>query len=149
MADQDQEQTLIAEIIHEAKVIAVVGLSPNPARPSHGVAQYLQARGFVIIPVNPQVDEVLGEKSYPSLRDVLVPIDIVDVFRQPEHVPAIAQDAVAIGAKALWTQLGVISSEGAEIARRGGLKVIMDRCLKVEHQALAPLETNVKHIEGE
>jgi predicted CoA-binding protein len=137
MTEDSQEQALIAEIIHEAKIIAVVGLSPNPARPSHGVAQYLQAQGFTIIPVNPKVDEVLGEKSYLSLRDVPVPVDIVDVFRQSEHVPAIATDAVAIGAKALWTQLGVISPEGAEIAQRGGLRVVMDRCLKVEHQALA------------
>lgn len=135
-ADQDQEQMLIAEIIRSAKVIAVVGLSPNSTRPSHGVAAYLQAHGFQIVPVNPQVEEVLGEKSYPSLRDVPVQVDIVDVFRQSEYVPAIAEDAVAIGAKALWTQFGVISEEGAEIARRGGLKVVMDRCLKIEHAAL-------------
>ncbi len=132
-----QNPNIIAEIIRTAKVIAVVGLSPDPARPSHEVAAYMRAQGYQIVPVNPTILEVLGEKSYPSLGDIPFTVDIVDVFRQPGAVPAIAVEAVRIGAKALWLQLGVISLEGATIAERGGLKVVMDRCLKVDHMALA------------
>ena len=116
-----------------ARTIAIVGLSPNELRPSHFVGFYLQRHGYRVIPVNPRETEILGQRSYPSLADIPEHVDVVDVFRQPDAVPAIAEEAVAIGAGALWLQFGVISPEGAAIARRGGLGVVMDRCLKVEH----------------
>jgi predicted CoA-binding protein len=128
-----QDPREIAAILLRARTVAVVGLSANELRPSNFVGFYLQRHGYRIVPVNPRETEVLGETSYPSLSDVPVHIDIVDVFRQPDAVPAIAEEAVAIGADALWLQFGVISPEGAEIARRGGLTVVMDRCLKIEH----------------
>jgi hypothetical protein len=110
-----------------------VGLSPNELRASNFVGFYLQRHGYRVVPVNPREPEILGERSYPSLRDVPERVDIVDVFRTPDAVPAIAEEAVEVGAGALWLQFGVISPEGAAIARRGGLGVVMDRCLKVEH----------------
>jgi predicted CoA-binding protein len=124
---------VIAGLLRSARTVAIVGLSSNELRPSHFVGFYLQRHGYRVIPVNPRESEVLGEASYPSLSDVPERIDVVDVFRRPEAVPAIAEEAVAIGAGALWLQFGVVSPEGAEIARRGGLAVVMDRCLKVEH----------------
>jgi uncharacterized protein len=114
----------------------VVGLSPRPERPSHDVAAYMRAHGYRIVPVNPGATQILGETCYPSLSDIPFAVDIVDVFRRPSAAPQIAEEAVRIGAKALWLQLGVISMEGAAIAERGGLTVIMDRCLKVDHMAL-------------
>jgi predicted CoA-binding protein len=123
----------IADLVRSARTIAIVGLSPNSLRPSNFVGVYLQRQGYRVIPVNPREHEILGEQSYPSLAEIPVAIDIVDVFRQPDAVPAIAEEAVAVGAGALWLQFGVVSEEGAEIARRGGLEVVMDRCLKVEH----------------
>jgi hypothetical protein len=131
-----QDPEVIADLVRSAKVIAVVGLSPKPDRPSYSVARYLQARGYQIVPVNPAVTVVLGETSYPTLSDIPCAVDIVDVFRQPGAVPPIAAEAVKIGARALWLQLGVISQEGAEIAERGGLLVVMDRCLEIERAAL-------------
>jgi predicted CoA-binding protein len=128
-----QDERTIQQILRTAKTIAVVGLSPNPLRPSYFVAYYLQRHGFRIVPVNPKETEILGETSYPSLSAIPFPVDVVDVFRAPEAVPPIAEEAVQIGAKALWLQFGVISPEGAAIAERGGLRVVMDRCLKVEH----------------
>jgi predicted CoA-binding protein len=128
-----QDPREIARIVRSARTVAVVGLSANELRPSHFVAYYLQRHGYRVIPVNPGESEVLGERSYPSLSDVPEPIDVVDVFRAPGAVPAIAEEAVAVGAGALWLQFGVINREGAAIARHGGLSVIMDRCLKVEH----------------
>ena len=127
-----QDPETMRAILREARTIAVVGLSPHPGRPSHDVARYLQAQGYRIVPVNPTEQEILGEPSYASLSDIPFPVDLVDVFRRPEYVPAIAEEAVKIGAKALWLQLGVISPEGAEIAERGGLRVVVDRCTKVE-----------------
>jgi len=127
-----QDEAMIQRIVRSAQVIAVVGLSANPRRPSNEVARYLQRQGLRIVPVNPNIVEALGEHSYPSLRDIPFPVDVVDVFRRPIAVPEIAEDAVAIGAKALWLQLGVINREGAEIACHAGLDVVMDRCLKVE-----------------
>ena len=121
------------EILKTSRVIAVVGLSPRPFRPSYGVARYLQSAGYRIIPVNPRETEILGVTSYASLLDVPVPVDIVNVFRAPDALPDIARDAVAIHAGALWCQFGVINAEGAQIAEDGGVTVIMDRCLKVEH----------------
>lgn len=128
-----QDPVSIQSLLHTARTIAVVGLSANVLRPSNFVGFYLQRHGYRIVPVNPRESEILGETSYPSLGAIPFPIDIVDVFRAPSAVPAIAEEAVTIGAKALWLQFGVISPEGAEIAERGGLQVIMDRCMKVEH----------------
>ncbi|MCH7592883.1 MAG: CoA-binding protein [Chloroflexi bacterium] len=123
-------------ILTNYRNVAVVGLSPNPDRPSNEVARYLLANGYNVIPVNPGVDEVLGLRSYPTLEDVPEPIEIVDVFRRSEYVPDIARSAAGIGAKVLWTQLGVISAEGAEVATSAGLKVVMDRCILIEHRRL-------------
>jgi len=128
-----QDPLTIQRVLREAKTIAIVGLSSNTLRASHFVGFYLQRHGFRVIPVNPRETEILGEKCYASLRDVPVPVDIVNVFRAPDAVPGIAKDAVAIGAKCLWCQFGVINEEGARIAEQGGLSVVMDRCIKVEH----------------
>ena len=126
----------LRRLLQETKTIAVVGLSPRPDRPSHEVAAYLQRAGYRIIPVNPACEEVLGEKCYPSLREIPVPIDLVDVFRRPEDVMAVAEDAIAVGARALWLQLGVIAPQAAARAEQAGLKVVMDRCTKIDHRAL-------------
>src|SRR5580698_4452415 len=128
-----QDPLVIQRVLLSAKTIAIVGLSPNELRASYFVGYYLKRHGYQVIPVNPRETEILGEKSYPSLLDVPVPVDIVNVFRAPDAVPGIARDAVAIGAGTLWCQFGVISEEGARIAEEGGVTVIMDRCLKVEH----------------
>jgi predicted CoA-binding protein len=138
-----QDEATIERIVRSARVIAVVGLSANPRRPSHEVASYLQRQGLRIVPVNPNIAEKLGERSYPSLKDIPFPVDVVDVFRRPTAAPEVAEDAVAIGAKALWLQLGVISREGAEIARGAGLDVVMDRCLKVEWMRLGGATSRV------
>jgi predicted CoA-binding protein len=128
-----QDTATILEILRSARTVAIVGLSSNPLRASHFVGFYLQRHGYRIIPVNPREKEVLGERSYPSLLDVPEPIDIVDVFRTPDAVPSIAREAVQVGAKALWLQYNIISPEGIAIAEQGGMKVIVDRCMKVEH----------------
>jgi uncharacterized protein len=124
-------------VLFDAKTIAIVGLSGNPLRASYFVGFYLQRHGYRVIPVNPRETEILGERSFASLLEVPVPVDIVDVFRAPAAVPAIARDAVAIGAKCLWCQFTVISEEAARIAEEGGVTVVMDRCLKVEHARYA------------
>jgi predicted CoA-binding protein len=128
-----QDERAIRDILLRARTVAIVGLSPSELRPSNFVGFYLQRHGYHIVPVNPHEQEILGEVSYPSLSDIPCAVDVVDVFRQPSAVPAIAEEAVRIGAKALWLQFGVISYEGAAIAERGGLSVVMDRCMKVEH----------------
>jgi uncharacterized protein len=128
----------ITAVLRQSKTIAVVGLSSNPLRPSHEVASYLQRAGYTIIPVNPNESEVLGQKSYARLEDVPVPIDIVDVFRRPEHVPAIADSAIAIHAKCLWLQQGITHAEAAAKARAAGLFVIEDACLFIEHKKRRP-----------
>ena len=117
------------------KRIAIVGLSANPLRASNFVGRYMAFHGYDVVPVNPAEETILGRKSYPSLSAIPPewPVDIVDVFRQASAVPQIATEAVAIGAEFLWTQFGIVSEEGAAIARAGGLEVVMDRCLKVEH----------------
>ncbi|GGS13952.1 CoA-binding protein [Actinokineospora fastidiosa] len=112
----------------------MVGLSTDPRRPSHGVARYLVSAGLTVYPVNPGITSWEGLPAYATLADVPGHIDIVDVFRRPEHAPEVARDAVAVGAGALWLQLGVISEEAASIAAEGGLDVVMDRCLAVEHR---------------
>ncbi len=126
----------ISELLESARTIAVVGLSGNRARPSNGVSEYMQRAGYRIIPVNPRETEVLGEKAYPDLDSVPVKIDIVDVFRRPEHVPAIVEAAIRIGAKAVWLQEGVVHEGAAERARGAGLEVVMDRCILKEHRKL-------------
>ena len=128
-----QDANTIRAVLHGARTIAIVGLSSNVLRPSHFVGYYLQRHGYRVIPVNPNETEVLGEKAYPSLSAVPEHIDVVDVFRASQFVPAIAEEAVKVGAGALWLQFGVISSAGARVAEEGGLKVVMDRCMKVEH----------------
>ena len=128
-----QDPLTIQRAVHSAKTIAIVGLSKNHLRSSFFVGFYLQRHGYRIIPVNPRETDVLGEQSFKSLADVPVPVDIVNVFRAPDALPAIAREAVAIGAANLWCQFTVINEEGGRIAEAGGLSVIMDRCLKVEH----------------
>lgn len=127
----------VAAILGEARTIAVVGLSARRFRPSHGVAEYLQRAGYRIIPVNPKIAEVLGERSYASLDEVPEPVDIVDIFRRPEHVPAIVEAAIRKGAKTIWMQEGVVHEEAARRAEAAGLVVIMDRCILKDHRRLA------------
>ena len=124
----------IAEILKSYKTIAVVGLSSNPMRPSHGVAKYIQAAGYRIIPVNPNEKEVLGEKSYARLEDVPEKIEIVDIFRRAEEVPPVVESAIRIGAKVVWMQLGIENAEAAERARSAGLTVVEDACILIEHK---------------
>ncbi|HET8606373.1 MAG TPA: CoA-binding protein [Gaiellaceae bacterium] len=128
-----QDPRTILETLSRARTVAVVGLSPNELRASNFVGFYLQRHGYRVIPVNPRETEILGERSYGSLTEIPEPVDVVDVFRAPDAVPGIAEEAVAIGAKTLWLQFGVLSPEGAAIAERGGLDVVMDRCMKIEH----------------
>jgi len=123
----------IRDMLARSKVIAVVGLSSKPHRPSHGVARYLQSVGYRVIPVNPNEKEILGEKSYARLEDVPVHVDIVDVFRRSEFVPPIVESAIAIGASVVWLQEGVIHEQAAARARAAGLEVVMDRCTLKEH----------------
>ena len=127
----------ILEILKKYKTIAIVGLSSNPSRPSYGVAEYMQSRGYRIIPVNPNEREVLGEKSYARLEDVPEKIEFVDVFRRVAEVPAAADSAIRAGAKVLWMQLGIENAEAAERARAAGLIVIEDACVFVEHRKRA------------
>jgi predicted CoA-binding protein len=126
----------LRRILKTNHTIAVVGLSADWYRPSYFAAKYMQEHGFRIIPVNPKYDEILGEKCYPSLKAIPEPVDIVDVFRKPDDCVPIAQDAVAIGAKVLWLQLGVVNEEAARVAEAGGLEVVMDRCVKIEYARL-------------
>lgn len=129
--EMDEEK--IKAVIEGARTIAVVGASPNQKRPSHRVMKYLIDHGLEAIPVRPRVAQVLGKKCYASLEEIPVSVDIVDVFRRPEACPDVARSAVAIGAKALWLQEGIISEEAARIARDGGVEVIMDLCIKKVH----------------
>ncbi len=124
----------IKSILEESKTVAVVGLSPREERDSHRVAKYLQSQGYRIIPVNPNADEVLGERSYPDLASIPEPIDVVDVFRRSEAVPEIVEEAIKVGAKTVWMQEGVVHEEAAARAREAGLQVVMDRCMMVEHR---------------
>jgi predicted CoA-binding protein len=124
----------IRSVLEESKTVAVVGLSPRQERDSHRVAKYLQSQGYRIIPVNPNADEILGERSYPDLTSVPEPIDVVDVFRRSEAVPEIVEEAIKVGAKTVWMQMGVIHEEAAARAREAGLQVVMDRCMMIEHR---------------
>lgn len=126
----------IKRLLETARRIAVVGLSPNSTRPSHGVARALQGFSYKIIPVRPATAEVLGEKAYPDLRSLPGPVDLVDVFRAPQYVDAIVDDCIAIRAPALWLQEGVVDEAAAERARQAGMFVVMDRCIYKEYLAL-------------
>lgn len=132
-----QDPLTMQHVLYNAKTVAIVGLSNNELRASYFVGYYLKRHGYRVIPVNPRETEILGEKSFKSLAEVPVPVDIVNVFRAPDALPDIARDAVAIRAGNLWCQFGVINAEGARIADAGGVTVIMDRCLKVEHARYA------------
>lgn len=127
----------IDAVLEKYEVVAVVGLSPKPERDSHKVAKYMKEHNYTIVPVNPGQKNILGEKCYPNLKAIPFPVDIVDVFRRPDAVPPIVDDAVEIGAKVIWMQLGIVHNEAAEKAREAGLEVVMDRCMKVEHMRMA------------
>lgn len=126
----------LRRILMKNRTIAVVGLSAHWYRPSYFAAKYMLEHGYTVIPVNPAYTEVLGQACYPSLREVPQPVDIVDCFRRPGEIPAIVGDAIAIGAKVLWLQLGVVHAEAARQAEAAGLQVVMDRCVKIEHARL-------------
>ena len=126
---------LYHRIFTESKVIAVVGLSANPSRPSYGVSRYLQSVGYRIVPVNPHEAEILGEKCYARLEEIPSPVDVVDIFRRPEFVPPIVDSAIAVEAKVIWMQEGVFHHAAAEQARTAGLDVVMDRCILKEHMS--------------
>jgi len=126
----------VQRILKQTKTIAVVGLSDKPDRDSYQIASYLQQQGYRIIPVNPRIKEVLGEKAYPRLRDVPDPVDVVDIFRRSEDVPPIVEDAIAIGAKVVWMQSGIVNEEAAARAEAAGLAVIMDACMRSAHRTL-------------
>jgi uncharacterized protein len=130
------EASVIAGLLHSAHTIAVVGLSNKSWRASYGVSEYMQRAGYRIIPVNPELDEVLGERSYPNVEAVPEPIDIVNIFRRSELVPEIVDAAIRVGAKAVWMQEGVVHEEAAARARAAGLTVVMDRCLLKEHRKI-------------
>ena len=128
-----QHPDTIRRILRETDTIAMVGLSSSPQKASQFVATYLQYRGYTLIPVHPKADTILGNKAYPTLEDVPEPVDVVDVFRPPHECPTYAEQAAAIGADALWLQLGIVSREAADVAEAHGLDVVMDRCMKMEH----------------
>ena len=130
--DDDQ----IRQILESTRTIAVVGLSANPERPSHSVPAYLKSQGYRIIPVNPGVAEVLGEKAYPDLASIPEKIDAVEIFRPSSETPAIVQQAIQVGARTVWMQEGISNPEAAETAQAAGLNVVMDRCMRKEHRRL-------------
>ena len=129
--------TLEAEILNNYKAIAVVGLSSEPQRPAYSIARYMKKQGYRIIPVNPGETEVLGEKAYPDLSSVPEQIEIVNIFRRPEFVPDVVEEAIAVGAKVVWMQEGIVHEEAADRADEAGLSVVMDRCIRTEHRMLA------------
>jgi predicted CoA-binding protein len=133
---QAEKVAAIRRILTDSKTIAVVGLSPKPNRPSHQVALYLMEAGYTIIPVNPGQDAILGQICYSSLRDIPVPVDMVDIFRRSESVMPVVEEAIDIGARFIWMQEGVINEEASAKAERAGLTVIMDRCTKIDHMNL-------------
>ena len=135
MLDPDFEQQL-RDIYATAKTIAVVGATTNESKAGYFIPRYMQAEGYQIVPVNPRYAQVLGEPTYPALADVDVPVDVVDVFRPSDECPEIARQAVAIGAKVLWLQPGVVSEEAAHIGEEAGMVVIMDRCIGMTHAEL-------------
>lgn len=126
----------IQELLKTACTIAVVGLSSKPERPSYRIASYMQEHGYKIVPVNPALKECLGQKAYPSLKEIPEAVDIVDIFRRSEKVSPIIEEAIAIKARAVWMQIGIINQAAAALAESAGLKVVMDRCIMVEHKIL-------------
>ncbi|MGB2697528.1 MAG: CoA-binding protein [Candidatus Zixiibacteriota bacterium] len=126
----------IRELLTQSTTIAVVGLSQNPSRPSYGVANYLKKQNYRIIPVNPTQPEILGEKSYPTLSDIPEKVDIVDIFRRPEFVAPVVEEAIKIKAKAIWMQSGIVNHQAAQKAKEARLMVVMDKCLAVAHSTL-------------
>ena len=122
----------IKKILTKYRTVAIVGASPNPERPSHRVADFLKKEGFRVIPVTPNADKVVGEKAYADLSSIPVPVEVVDIFRRPEDVPPIVEEAIAIGAKAVWMQEGIVNKEAAAKARKAGLTVVMDHCMRKE-----------------
>jgi predicted CoA-binding protein len=136
MSHVNPPDDMLRTILIEARTIAMVGASSNPEKPSNGIMKRLLAAGYRVIPVNPKETDVLGQRAYPSLRDIPDQIDIVDVFRKSEDAPPIADDAIAVHAKVLWLQLGVSSEEAARRAELGGLTVVMDKCIGATHRAL-------------
>ena len=126
-----------ATILNEYRIIAMVGLSPDPSRPSHRVAKYLTSHGYTVIPVNPDAQEILGTRSYSDMSSIPEPIEIVDIFRRSEEVMPIVDEAIKIGAKVVWMQEGVINEEAASMARDAGLLVVMNKCMFKEHQRLS------------
>ena len=136
MTHTNPSDETLRKLLTTAKTIAIVGASGSPDKPSHNIMARLQRAGYKVIPVNPRETEILGEPTYATLRDIPVPIDIVDVFRRPDDTPAIADEAVAIGAKALWLQKGIASEEAAAKATAGGLAVVMDKCIGATYDAL-------------
>ncbi|MFB9330607.1 CoA-binding protein [Paenibacillus aurantiacus] len=138
MAFANPSRDEIKTILEQSDTIAVVGLSDNPERTSYMVSAAMQAKGYRIVPVNPNAASILGETSYPSLADIPFPVDIVNVFRRSEHTPGVAEEAAAIQAKTLWLQLGIAHDDAARIAQEAGMNIIMDRCIKVEDSILLP-----------
>jgi predicted CoA-binding protein len=134
---QNATSAEIRDILGAAKVVAVVGLSNKPERDSYGVAAYLQSQGYRIIPVNPNINQVLGERAYPNLQELPGPVDVVDIFRRPEFVPEIVDQAIAKGAKVIWMQEGIAHNAAADKARAAGLRVVMNKCMLKEHRKLA------------
>lgn len=133
MLTKDEE---LKQLLTESKTIAVVGASPKPWRDSGSIADFLNKKGYKIFPVNPKYEEVLGMKCYPDLKSIPEKIDIVDIFRNPDEVEPVIDEAIAVRAKAVWMQLGVVNEAAASAAGKAGLKVVMDRCIAVEHRAL-------------
>lgn len=138
----------IPELLRSSRTIAVVGLSSKKDRPSYGVTKYMQQAGYRIIPVNPRETEVLGEKAYPSLEAVPEKVDIVNIFRRPEHVPEIVEAAIRTGARSVWMQEGVVNEAAAEKARAAGLAVVMDRCILKEHRKLSFAQRTQRERKG-
>jgi predicted CoA-binding protein len=134
----------ITAILKNHKTVAIVGLSPKPERDSYKVGKYLKEHGYSIVPVNPGQKEILGERCYPNLKAIPFAVDIVDIFRKPEAVPPIVDDAVEIGAKVVWMQLGIAHNQAAEKAREAGLGVVMSKCMKIEHMHMSKWHKPVK-----
>jgi predicted CoA-binding protein len=131
-----KNMSIVKDILDKSKVVAIVGLSGKQDRPSNVVGTYLKENGYKIIPVNPAENEILGEKSYPDLVSIPEKVDVVDIFRRSEDVPPIVSQAVKIGAKTVWMQEGVVNNEAAAVARKAGLNVVMDKCMRKEHLKL-------------
>jgi predicted CoA-binding protein len=133
----------IKAILDKYKTVAIVGLSPKPERDSHKVARYLKENHYRIVPVNPGQKEILGEKCYPNLKAIPFPIDVVDIFRRPEAIPPVVDDAIEIAAKVVWMQLGLAHNQAAAKSRKAGLEVVMNKCIKIEHMRLPSLSARV------